>query len=310
MLTLKFKTITPLHISNGEELGVNIDYIISQNKFLRLNQIKLAQFLAKQKAFDFSKSYDFKAIEAIVKRYSTEIYDSESSYIIDINEKVIEYLKRPGAQGKHFVKEFINSNGRFYIPASSVKGALLTALGLEKLGIDNSVGTIEQKFVIMDSNFIDERNFIVYKTEPGRPTVNIICLKSNTEFNIQVNKKGVLNIQTLKSKLKEYNKKQINSVIENVEKYKSRIKNRLNGADYFIEALNNILVNNLAQDELLINLGFGGGSWFKIFSNVPPPKFYNRKTKSDEIAHTVFTICVNNSYQQLGWCKLKIEETS
>lgn len=310
MLSLKFKTITPLHISNGEELGVNIDYIISQNKFLKINHIKLAQFLAKKKAFDFSKNYDFKAIETIVKRYSTEIYDSESSYIIDIDEKVIDYLKRPGVKGKHFVKEFINSNGRFYVPASSVKGSLLTALGLEKLGIDNNGGYIEQKFVIMDSNFIEERNFIVYKTEPGRPPVNLICLKSDTEFIIKVNKIRGLNIQTLKRKLKEYNKNQINSAIENVEGYKSRIKNRLNGADCFIEALSNIIANNLTQDEMIINLGFGGGSWFKIFSNVPPPKFYNRKTKSDEIAHTIFTICVNNSYQQLGWCKLKIEETS
>lgn len=309
MLSFKFTTVTPLHISNGEELGINIDYIISDKKLLKLNHIKLAQFLSKKNAFDFSKSYDFKLIEGIIKRYSTEIYDSESSYIVDIDSKVTDYLKRPNVQGKHFVKEFINSNGKFYIPASSVKGALLTVLGLEKLGIDNNGGNINQKFVVMDSDFISDNNFIVYKTEPGRPSVNIMCLKREKEFTIQVNKKGDLNIQTLKSNLKGYNKKQINAALTNVERYKSRIRNRQNGADYFVEALNNILSHKLADDEFLINLGFGGGSWFKIFSNVPPPTFNNRKTRSQEIAHTVFTISNTDSYQQLGWCKLKIEET-
>lgn len=308
MLNFTFTTLTPLHISNGEELGKNIDYLISNGRFLRLDHVKLASFLAKEKAFDFKKQYDLQNIERVIKRFATAIYDTECSYIIDIDNKVIEYLNNPRAEGKHFVKEFINSNGNFYIPASSVKGVLLTVLVIKSLGIDSQNGSINQKVVFHDSDFISPDSFTILKTEPGRPSVNVMCLKSKSSFSMKMKKIGMLNVELLKSKLSQYSLLQIGKAKEKVKLYKSRIINRPNGADNFLNALENITEERLSDKEYLVNLGAGAGSWFKIFENVTPQKFKNRKTREDEFAHTAFTVSSRNGFSQLGWCKLKIEE--
>jgi CRISPR/Cas system CSM-associated protein Csm5 (group 7 of RAMP superfamily) len=310
MVTFNFTTITPLHISNGEELGKNIDYIISNGQFLRLDQAKLSSFLAERKVFDFRKKYDFKAIESIVKRYSTEICDIECRYIVKADNKVIEYLKKPGAEGKHFVKEFINCNGRFYIPASSVKGALLTVLGKNYLGIDANNGSLkEQKVVFHDSDFISSENFIVLRTEPGRPAINVMCLKERKTFELKMIKKGELDINKLKDNLLLYSIQQIKKVKREIEIYKSQITNRPNGANIFLNALENIYEEKIGNKEYLINLGFGGGSWFKLFNNALPFRFKNRRSRQNELAHTTFTTSSKIGYSQLGWCKLKIEES-
>jgi CRISPR/Cas system CSM-associated protein Csm5 (group 7 of RAMP superfamily) len=307
MIQLNFSTITPLHIGNGEELARNIDYLISNNQFLRLDPFKLSSYLAKKKAFDFDRLYNLKQIESVIKRYSTEIYPSECKYIIDAEAKMIDYLKQPGAEGKHFVKEFINSNGMFYIPASSIKGTLLTILGLDNLGISLRNGSNNQKVVFYDSDYLNQDDFIVLKTNPGRPSINLICLKKGKQFQLKMMKKGELDLNELKEKLSTYSKLQITKAKEKIRLYKSKIINRPNGADIMLEAIDNILSEKLNDQEYLINLGFGGGSWFKLFSSADPPQFQNIKTKNKEYAHTAFTTSSENN-ENLGWCKLKFKE--
>ena len=54
---------------------------------------------------------------------------------------------------------------------------------------------------------------------------------------------------------------------------------------------------------------FRSGSYYKIYDNVPVPKFPSKKVRNNrDEAHTTFSVQIKNELYQLGWCKLKIEE--
>ncbi|HAY32511.1 MAG TPA: hypothetical protein DCY06_00120, partial [Bacteroidetes bacterium] len=216
----------------------------------------------------------------------------------------------PKSTGQKYVSEFVNSNGKFYIPASSIKGTLLTILNQKSLGIDpnpnNSV--ITDKVIFSDSEFIDQTNFNIFTSNNRPPKVNLMCLKKGIAFNLNMKKIGQLNVSNFRNKLKEYCKNQMFLALQKIAPFKSESE-QLKGADLMESALNNINNLILADDEYLINLGFGGGSWFKVEKG-KTPIFKSKKpgrNNPDEPAHT--TVSFNSEQPiQIGWCKLKIEE--
>ncbi len=128
---------------------------------------------------------------------------------------------------------------------------------------------------------------------------------------MKLQKNGNLAIDELREKLSNYSSTQIKLALEKIVKYKSR-KDQLKGADHFEKALIEIESIRLENGEYLINLGYGGGSWFKVFENIVP-KFKSKSPnprikRNDEEAHTTFSVSINNSLKHLGWCKLEIEE--
>ncbi|MCX7878090.1 MAG: type III-A CRISPR-associated RAMP protein Csm5, partial [Ignavibacteria bacterium] len=168
MLKLHFTTITPLHISNGENLGAGLDYVLlkdssnSPRYLCKINFQTLAEKLAGR--FDFSKNYDLNAITNIIRDTFQKLFEKRQLteeyfyYKVAASKYFSEFYKKESSTGQKFVLEFINSNGKFYIPASSVKGALLTVLGLDHLGINHSDPHINHKFVFMDSDEISSDN--------------------------------------------------------------------------------------------------------------------------------------------------------
>lgn len=312
MYKLKFTTITPLHISNGETLDQNFHYTIYRDEFYRIDHNKLARLLAKKEKIDFTKEINITVIENWVRKYQLEIVDNASSYTVNIDDNFKSHLSNPRAQGRRQVIEFINSNGKFYIPASSIKGALLTVLGLDTSGIQaGPKANIKDKIVFHDSDFIDYKNFKVYRTENRPPANNLICLIPGTDFEMKLQKNGNLSIEELKSKLSHYSSNQVELALDKIVKFKSRT-DQLKGADHFEKALEEIERIKSRNNEFLINLGYGGGSWFKVFENTIP-KFKSkspnpqRKGKFEE-AHTTFSVSIKNKLYHLGWCKLEIKE--
>lgn len=312
MYKLKFTTITPLHISNGETLDQNFHYTIFKDELFRIDHNKLAKLLVKKESVDFTKDITTRTIENWVRKYQLSIVDDASSYSVSIHPTFKSHLENKRADGKRQVVEFINSNGKFYIPASSIKGALLTVLGLTTSGIQAGPNAdIKDKIVFYDSDFIDYNNFKVYRTENRPPANNLICLAPQSKFEMSLQKHGNLSINDLRAKLSEYSSVQIKLALEKIVKYKSR-KDQLKGADHFEKALEEIDRIKFREKEYLINIGYGGGSWFKVFENTIP-KFKSkspnpRRKGKDEEAHTTFSISENNSLNHLGWCKLEIEE--
>lgn len=314
MTTLHFKTITPLHIANGEQLGYGLDYVIrNEAAFCKLDFKKIADIFAEQGVLDFSKSYSLDDLIKLIDSHKSKLPEDCFSYKVLITKPFSNEITNERTTGQQFVSEFINSNGQFYIPASSIKGALRTVLAMndnQGIGINVSDPKISDRFVIHDSSIISQENFNIFVTNNRPPKVNLMCLKKDLEFQIQIRKLGDLKMSVLREKLTEYSKKQIELAIDNITPFKST-ESEPKGADIFEESLIKILNVELAPEEYLINLGFGGGSWFKIKSGLIP-KFEKKgrnkgRNPETEAAHTTFSINTSNP-MHIGWCKLKIEE--
>ncbi len=319
MVKLKFTTVTPIHISNGDYLDQNFHYKVSNDRIFKIDQNKLASLLAKREKIDFTQNISSGTIERWINKYQIDITDNASSYSVQFDEEFKQHLKNPRANGQRQIIEFVNASGKFYIPASSIKGALLTVLKTDHLGIKEQrqngdlikEADIKDKFVIRDSDIISENNISVYRTTNRPPAINIICLKPNTSFELRINKMGNLSLNSLKQKLENYFTSQKENALSKIVKFKSRT-DKLKGADYFEQSLEGLNLVRLKDDEYLINIGFGGGSWFKVEEGIVPmfkSKSPNERRRGrDEEAHTTFTVSINGTLQHIGWCKLKIEE--
>lgn len=314
MTTLQFKTVTPLHIANGEQLGYGLDYVIrNEAAFCKLDFKKIADFFAEKGLVDLSKSYSLDDLIKLIDTHKSNLPEECFSYKVLITKPFFNEITNERSTGQQFVGEFINSHGKFYIPASSIKGALRTILGMndnQGIGINVSDAKISDRFVIHDSSIIPQENFNIFVTNNRPPKVNLMCLKKDLEFQIRIRKLGDIRINILKQKLKEYSKKQIGLALENIIQFKST-ESEPKGADVFEEALDKILNVQLDSNEYLVNVGFGGGSWFKVRSGIIP-KFEKRgksrgRNPEFEAAHTTVSINTSNP-MHIGWCKLKIEE--
>jgi hypothetical protein len=304
-MKLNFETLTPLHIYSGDELAQNIRYVIENDELFVLNNMKVSSLLASKKVFDFNRKYSIKEIQKIVKDNGSQIAATCSDYAIKTTNRFNLLLGSENKVGMTYVMEFINSNGKMYIPGSSVKGALLTILHKSSLGIVND---ISEKFVIRDSEALDAQAFSVYRTEIGRPPINLICLDAGETFSLEVPKLGTLKIEELKTKLKEYYSKQIPKAYNKIKTFVSH-KNKEAGANLYVEALESFLDIDLGNDQYLINLGFGSGSWFKLYDDVIPPKFRKPgRHGAEQEAHTSFLPVDDDGFAHIGWCLLTIEE--
>lgn len=310
MVKLKFTTISPLHISNGNELSYNIEYVERENKFCKLNILKASRRYADNNIFNFSNLYSFKDFIKVIDEKKYLLEESDYEYSLECSSDFILHLKNEQSEGKKIVKEFINGNGRFYVPGSSIKGTLATILSKDSIGVINN---ISQKFVILDSPLLNPESFNILRTYKARPSINIICMKQSSEFEIIIRKMGDISISQLKESITSYHKKQINTAIMNVKKYIPQIhSDKESGAELFLDQLNEfnrVIDEELSKNEYLINLGFGSGTYFKLFDSVTQiPTYWNRKSRRDEEPHTTFTFFDGEFIDHIGWCKLKIEE--
>jgi len=311
MLTLNFETLTPLHISNGNQLAYNLEYTIFKGKFAKFNT-NAHKRIAEAHLFDYSKNYKFYEIIRIIEENKNIFDNSSFDYQIEVVPEFERFLNNERRDGRKIVQEFVNSNGNFYVPGSSVKGMLTTILHrdpqVNPLGINSNSGTIADKFVITDSEFIPTENFVVdiaYRP----PSVNLIVLDVDNTFTCQIRKIGNLDINDLKKNLSQYSLEQLRKAEKIVKRFKE-IERKPGGATQYHNFLEKILSNlELDDNEYLVNLGFGGGSYFKIYDDAKIPKFKNpgRRGKLEE-AHTTFSVNIDNKFYQLGWCKLTIEE--
>lgn len=309
MYKFNFTTITPLHISNGEVLDQNFHYTAYRGDVYKIDHLKFAKLIAKKEKVDFSSDISTKVIEGWVKKYQLTIIDDAVSYSVKIHETFQAHLDNQRAIGRRQIIEFINSNGNFYIPASSIKGALLTPLGLNSLGINPADPKIEDRVVFYDTENIPSKYFSVYRTENRPPENNLICLDPGVNFSLTMQKKGKFDKDVFFQKLRSYTETQLENLNREVAKFKSQRTGKLRKADLYLRAIEEI--NTLvAKGEILINIGYGGGSWFKIFEGMIP-KFKSKipqKKNIEEPAHSSFSFTINRELVHIGWCKLEIEE--
>ncbi len=309
MYKFNFTTITPLHISNSEVLDQNFHYTAYRGDVYKIDHLKFAKLIAKKEKVDFTSEITTKVIESWVKKHQLTIIDDAVSYSVKIHETFQAHLDNQRAIGRRQIIEFINSNGNFYIPASSIKGALLTPLGINSLGINPADPKIGDRVVYYDSETIPSEHFSVYRTENRPPENNLICLDPGVNFSLTMQKKGKFDKDVFFQKLRSYTDTQLENLNNEVAKFKSNRAGKLRKADLFLRSIEEI--NTLAaKGETLINIGYGGGSWFKI-SEGKIPRFKSKipqKKHIEEPAHSSYSFTINRELVHIGWCKLEIEE--
>mgnify|MGYP001027965510 CR=1 FL=1 len=309
MYRLKFTTITPLHISNGEVLDQNFHYITFNENIYKIDHLKFAKIIVKRERIDFSSDITTKKIEGWIKKYQIDLIDNAAIYSVKVHESFQTHLDNPRATGKRQIIEFINSNGKFYIPASSIKGALLTILGLNSLGINPQDPKYQDRVVFYDSEYISSEYFSVYRTENRPPQNNLICLDPDISFSLIMQKNGKFKRDEFLQKLRHHTIMQLENLNREVAKFKSNRAGKLKKADLFLRSIERI--NTLAsREENIINIGYGGGSWFKVVNGIIP-KFKSKdptKRGQLEAAHSSFSFTIDQELVHIGWCKLEIEE--
>src|SRR5699024_7998560 len=131
MNTFKIKAtvITPISIGNGTQYSPYRDYFISENKVHYIEERKLGDLLAKRESLMDEYIEGVANMEGNRSRFDIKNFIRDS---LSINPKEV-VKKSLDFNGNALAKLPINSfikmpNGQPYIPGSSIKGALKTAL--------------------------------------------------------------------------------------------------------------------------------------------------------------------------------------
>lgn len=118
----KLETISPIHIGNGEEISP-IEYIIENKKYYRIN----TNSLFADKDFDsneftnFIENYVDVKQTPYIKNFNEELAKKNTEYQLETKIKIDD--SRPPQ-----IKEFIKTSNNAFIPGSSIKGSILSAL--------------------------------------------------------------------------------------------------------------------------------------------------------------------------------------
>ncbi|NWF92142.1 MAG: type III-A CRISPR-associated RAMP protein Csm5 [Syntrophaceae bacterium] len=123
-MKIKIEILTPLHIGSGEDISPS-EYLVDTNLdiFSRLNMDALFHDLS------FKKYMDRFISEACRQRYIGSIIDHSllkkyPLYSIPISGEAKSYI----ANNQTNVRALIKTGGRVFIPGSSIKGSILSAL--------------------------------------------------------------------------------------------------------------------------------------------------------------------------------------
>jgi len=123
-MKIRLEVLTPLHIGSGEEISPT-EYYIDKNshRFIRLNMDAL---LSDPQFHQFRERF---ISEASRQRYIGSILDislleKHPLYSIPISGEARSYI----ASNQTIVKDFVKTAGRVFIPGSSLKGSILSAM--------------------------------------------------------------------------------------------------------------------------------------------------------------------------------------
>ncbi len=112
---MKLEVLTPIHIGSGEKY-LGIDFVVRGDKIAFIDSYK------------FFSEIERKGRDPV--EVARQIADGESpaKFVEDIESMVIRTLPFVGGARRREILEHIKSNGKPYIPGSSIKGAVRTVL--------------------------------------------------------------------------------------------------------------------------------------------------------------------------------------
>jgi CRISPR-associated protein Csm5 len=187
------ETLSPVFIGSGNEL-TQLDYFQEGDYIYVVDFEELAKILGEVERKDFKDFIDW-LTEFVQKNLKDgELKNKEQIFKRGIKERIIKekkYLRKirvesPDFHKKTKISEFIKSAGRAYIPGSSIKGAIRSAVLYYVLKSNSEI--YETKFRPALMQFINETSDLVNKMNRA----NNRPLKREIEKKIQ-NKKNIFN---------------------------------------------------------------------------------------------------------------------
>uniref|UniRef100_A0A7C6A843 CRISPR system Cms protein Csm5 n=1 Tax=candidate division WOR-3 bacterium TaxID=2052148 RepID=A0A7C6A843_UNCW3 len=141
-MKITIKSLTPIHIGSGEEISP-IEYLIEGDYFHRLHMDGLFA------DSDFQPLLEKFIESALTERYIGELLPHDLLrkhilYSIPITGVAKDYLKT----NRTLVKAFIKTSGKVFIPGSSLKGSLLSAVfyySLKESYISNTYWEVKER---------------------------------------------------------------------------------------------------------------------------------------------------------------------
>lgn len=207
------KVITPLHIGNGIELSPLTDYIYSKGKIHSIDYPKLAKTLTdnSDKDLDLITEYSNFVLKGMATRKDQLLSTFLDKYdlIDDLDKFKLKTYNAYGVNTPVNLKQIIRTDGRSYLPGSSIKGALRSVLlhrwlkenkpYHDKRGTDHlqewlnslfaemeerKVGTLNDQQKRKTASDVD-RNFESMVMEPlfGKMTATEVDLSGRLEYN-------------------------------------------------------------------------------------------------------------------------------
>ena len=121
--------LTPIHIGSGDELEP-YDYLIKDNRFFKIN---LSDFILNLSAEDQAEFNDLVATDLVrLRQFNKEKVDTDkfSEYSADVSEAVVKLYQEKVdiPENRLIIAPFIRDLNRPFLPGSSLKGAIRTAV--------------------------------------------------------------------------------------------------------------------------------------------------------------------------------------
>ena len=124
---MEIKTLTPVHIGSGNKL-TRVDFIVRNGKVIVLDAPKLFRALEEKgcNVMNIVNELSYRSLDDLAKDFGLDAIDFR-----------LYEVKLTGSIGE--ISEQIKTRGRAYIPGSSIKGAIRTAILWHILKNDKSL---------------------------------------------------------------------------------------------------------------------------------------------------------------------------
>ncbi len=324
---VKMEILSPLFIGSGKEYMPDEYFIITNtdknidvlHRFDTSDVFEVFSEQEKQEILQMNtKPLEMrKKMNDLLKKYFKEGKIS-SVYSVVVNKETAKTFYEninKGTQNnnsnKLAIKEFIqNSFGKKYIPGSSIKGAIRTAM--QESNCNN--------LMVTDSENVSIENFkiVKLKRKGGKAELpvdyEVFPSGGTTEFCIKLRDNEVLTKEKIQKACNQYAKEQIEYSLRYIGKRAEKkiftrdgnVKQKENKKEAY-QSLKNFFTEKLqekSENSFLLNLGFGGISVFKMLPEKKGGKyFWSVKGGNIVVEHFPSTFWMTETNQPLGWVK-------
>lgn len=324
---IELEVITPIHISSGKEISVN-NYIIKDGKFYKYNIHNIIKNLsiAEKDNFKTKITTNFTETRSNIYKYIVDNFNNINfEYTAEISKK-IEDLYRKNLSNSEIkesnqfgIKEFIGTNNKKYVPGSSIKGAIRTAILSEEpeskwKEIESDQANNRFKFLMITDTLLFNNGIEISSIDRVSKNnfAEILTVGHKVNFKIKI-KEEAFQIDNIVSSINNFYKKSINYNIDGLKK----MNHRLSYKEHKKKEKNNLIIKNFEnillkmkefqENEFIINLGYGGGKIFKTIETQKNRLFERRPNSKISIKSANVPLTYNLMNKQImGWAKCKI----